>query len=63
MNERIRRLGETLATLNADAFLVTNEINVRYLTGFTGDSSALLVQSGDCLMISYRRRSGFQRRE
>lgn len=33
---------------DADAILVTNETNVRYLTGFTGDSSYLIVtRAGD----------------
>ncbi len=37
----------------ADAILITNETNVRYLTGFTGDSSYLIVaRGGDDLIIS-----------
>ena len=40
MTERIRKLGSEFSRLEVDAFLVTDEINVRYLTGFTGDSSS-----------------------
>ena len=32
--------------------LVTDEINVRYLSGFTGDSSYLLVQRGNAMILS-----------
>ena len=39
-NRLIRKLGK-----QADAILVTNETNVTWLTGFTGDSSYLLVGS------------------
>ena len=44
MTDRIARLTQQLETLGVDAFWVTDEVNVRYLTGFTGDSSSLLVQ-------------------
>ncbi|QEG00065.1 putative peptidase [Stieleria maiorica] len=52
MNDRIRKLSSQLATIEADAFLVTNEINVTYLTGFTGDSSSLLVHATGQTMLS-----------
>jgi Xaa-Pro aminopeptidase len=52
MTDRLQKLLGELSGLEADAFLVTDEINVRYLTGFTGDSSSLLVQSGGVLMLS-----------
>ncbi len=42
--KRRRKLRKLLR--GADAILVTNESNVRYLTGFTGDSSYLIVTSG-----------------
>ncbi|MEZ6056125.1 MAG: Xaa-Pro peptidase family protein [Planctomycetaceae bacterium] len=35
-----------------DAMLVTGESNVKYLTGFTGDSSYLLIGAGVCVVIS-----------
>jgi Xaa-Pro aminopeptidase len=45
---RARLRGEDL-----DAFLVTNETNVTYLTGFSGDSTALFVgRGGRDLMVS-----------
>ncbi|KAA5539307.1 aminopeptidase P family protein [Roseiconus nitratireducens] len=52
MTPRIERLADQLGALEMDALLVTDEINVRYLTGFTGDSSALLVEPGKALLIS-----------
>lgn len=48
--DRLRRL---VRKTDADAILITNELNVTYLTGFTGDSSYLLVTNGgDELIIS-----------
>ena len=35
-----------------EALLVTNETNVGYLTGFTGDSSFLLIGKEICTLIS-----------
>lgn len=46
--ELIRRLKEA----DVDALVVTNETNVTYLTGFTGDSSWLIVSRSKTLMIS-----------
>ena len=49
---RLQQLIARLATLEVDALLITNEINVRYLSGFTGDSSSLLVQSTGVTILS-----------
>ncbi len=49
---RLQRLADSLSALEVDAFLVTDEINVRYLSGFTGDSSSLLVSSGQASILS-----------
>ena len=46
---RIRRL---LKKNGWDALLVTNEINVGYLTGFTGDSTFLLITDQQDIMVS-----------
>jgi Xaa-Pro aminopeptidase len=50
--DNLRRL---LAEKSLPALLVTDECNVTYLTGFTGDSSYLLVAPGRELLISDRR--------
>jgi Xaa-Pro aminopeptidase len=47
--DSLRRL---LAEKSLAALLVTNEINVSYLTGFTGDSSYLLVSADRELLIT-----------
>ena len=47
--ENVERL---LAEEGLDAFLVTSPHNVRYLTGFTGDSSALLVLPARVVLVS-----------
>ncbi len=49
---RLATLTESLDSLNVDAFLVTDEINVRYLSGFTGDSSYLLVTPDSATVLS-----------
>jgi Xaa-Pro aminopeptidase len=49
------RRQKLLSRLKADqvpALLVSNETNVTYLTGFTGDSSYLLISPDICLIIS-----------
>jgi Xaa-Pro aminopeptidase len=51
MNERIERLRGELGELGAATFLVTNSVNVRYLTGFDSSNAALLV-SGDRLAVA-----------
>ncbi|MGB7347867.1 MAG: Xaa-Pro peptidase family protein [Pirellulaceae bacterium] len=52
MTERIARIAAELEDLQADAMLITNEINVSYLSGFSGDSSYLLVQPHQTTIIS-----------
>jgi len=58
MSERFERRREALraawknASVEADALLVTHEPNVAYLTGFTGDSSVLLLTRNSALIIS-----------
>ena len=50
--KRLRAVVDSLSDLEVDAFLVTNETNVRYLSGFTGDSSYLLVTAGRSTILS-----------
>ncbi|TWT82085.1 putative peptidase [Planctomycetes bacterium CA13] len=52
MSTRIDRLRPVLDSLEIDALLVTDEINVRYLSGFTGDSSYLLISDLRTQMLS-----------
>jgi Xaa-Pro aminopeptidase len=47
MSERLDRLAERLAERDLDALLVTDLVNVRYLTGFTGTNGAALFSSGE----------------
>lgn len=51
--ERRRRLRARLAEAGLDALLVTSMDNVRYLTGFTGSTGALVVSiDGDDLLVT-----------
>ncbi|MGH3727041.1 MAG: M24 family metallopeptidase [Mycobacterium sp.] len=45
--DRRERLREALRTDGLDALLVTDLVNIRYLTGFTGSAAALWVAAGD----------------
>ena len=47
--DRLRRL---VRQQGADAILVTNFVNVTYLTGFTGDDSYLLVTDKHDILMS-----------
>lgn len=44
---RRRRLAARLSAADVDALLVSDLVNVRYLTGFTGSNAALVVFAGD----------------
>ena len=52
MTARIQKIVDQLDGLEADAMLVTNEINVSYLSGFSGDSSYLFVQPSGTTILS-----------
>ena len=54
---RRNKLIRSLKSAGVDALLVSSESNVRYLTGFTGDSSWLFVSRGNTLLISDSRYS------
>ncbi|QDT66602.1 M24 family metallopeptidase [Calycomorphotria hydatis] len=49
---RCEKLRSRLKKEEADTFLVCSETNVRYLTGFTGDSSYLLIGPDQRLLLS-----------
>ena len=50
--DRRRRLLKQLKAQSLPALLVTNETNVSYLTGFTGDSSTLYLSPQESVIIS-----------
>lgn len=50
--DRRNRLRRLLRKTGADGLLVTHGANVTYLTGFTGDSSHLLLTPHDAIMVS-----------
>lgn len=54
---RRNKLVRSLQSAGADALLVSGESNVRYLTGFTGDSSWLFVSRDTTVLISDSRYS------
>lgn len=54
-SDRVQRLLPSLAEAELDGLLVTDEANVRYLSGFTGDSTALLVAGNGTWILSDRR--------
>jgi len=49
---RRERLRHRLGAMGVGLFLVTRPVNVRYLTGFSGDSTALLCMPGQELLVS-----------
>ena len=50
--ERRNKVRKFIARQKLDALLVTNELNVRYLTGFTGTASCLLIQPDSDAILS-----------
>ena len=51
----LNKLKEKLKEDKVAAFLITNEINIRYVTGFTGSESILLItQKDDYLFTDFR---------
>jgi Xaa-Pro aminopeptidase len=47
ISQRRDRLRQLLATAELDAMLITDLVNVRYLSGFTGSNAALLIRADD----------------
>ncbi len=50
--ERRERLVRQLRDADVDAFLITHPINVSYLTGFTGESSNLVITASKSILVS-----------
>lgn len=50
--ERIHKSLQLLEKQDIDALLVTSESNITYLSGFTGDSSRLLIANQSCYLIT-----------
>ena len=51
-NGRLARLRGKLGGDGLGALLVTNVVNVRYLTGFSGSAAMLLVRPGDAVLVT-----------
>jgi Xaa-Pro aminopeptidase len=51
LSQRRDRLRERLAAAELDAMLVTDLVNVRYLSGFTGSNAALLIRTEDATPV------------
>jgi Xaa-Pro aminopeptidase len=52
MSERARRVIGLLGDAGVDALLVTNLVNVRYLTGYTGSNGLALIGFGVCTFVT-----------
>jgi Xaa-Pro aminopeptidase len=52
INKRLLAYRNQLESMQLDGFLVTREVNIRYLSGFTGDSSWLLVTPDHCFLLT-----------
>ncbi|MEM6692759.1 MAG: aminopeptidase P family N-terminal domain-containing protein, partial [Planctomycetota bacterium] len=52
LEDRRRSARATMALHEIDSMLVSDEANVRYLTGFTGDSTILFLEADRATMIS-----------
>src|SRR5438105_2238788 len=50
--QRRERLARLLADEGLDAFLITSPVNVTYLTGFSGDSSVLVLGRDRAVLVS-----------
>src|SRR5713226_5520948 len=49
---RREQLAHALPDERLDAYLISSPVNVSYLTGFSGDSSYLVVGRDRCLLVS-----------
>ena len=51
ISQRRDRLRERLAAAELDAMVVSDLVNVRYLSGFTGSNAALLIRADDATPV------------
>ena len=49
---KLDKLREQLIDRNVDAFLITNQYNRRYMTGFTGTAGVAIVSKNDAVFIT-----------
>ena len=49
---KLEKLRATLQKYDVDALLITNQYNIRYMTGFTGSSGVAFVTQNDALFIT-----------
>src|SRR5438270_2758460 len=49
---RLARLREAYPHASCDALLLTNLVNIRYLTGFTGSAAMLVVLPDDAVLVT-----------
>ena len=55
MKHRIENLFKSVSLLSSDGYLISNESNVTYLSGFTGEAAYLLLaEKGQVLMTDGR---------
>ena len=52
MESRVAHLRALLAEKRLDAVLVTKEVNLRYFSGFRGDSSVLVVTADHLALVT-----------
>jgi Xaa-Pro aminopeptidase len=50
--ERLKKLRIRIKDLNLDGFIVSNEFNRRYMSGFTGTTGVLFIDSKDAFIIT-----------
>jgi len=55
LKQRVQRLRDQIKQEELDGFLVTNPLDIRYLTGFEGENAWLLVTPRTAVVISDRR--------
>ncbi|HID95156.1 MAG TPA: aminopeptidase P family protein [Candidatus Latescibacteria bacterium] len=52
MKDRIKRLRDRFQDFEIDSLLVFSQVNIRYLSGFTGSSGILLISPQRCFLVT-----------